>query len=348
MADLSTTYLGLNLKNPLVPSSSPLCRDLDVLRQMEDSGAAAVVLHSLFEEQIKLEGLRPLPRPSRLLSGYAEDAAHFWDLPDYRAGPEVYLEHIVQAKKALSIPVIASLNGVSSGGWVNYARDIERAGADALELNMYFLPTDPSLRGDQVEDQYADLVVDIKRVVTIPLAVKLSPFFSSLSSMAQRLTRAGARGLVLFNRFYQPDIDPARLSVRPRLVLSSSSDLLLPVRWIAILYGQVPADLALTSGVHTANDVLKGLLAGARITMLASELIQNGVGRLTDILQDLQAWFHEHEYESVAQIRGRLSQLSSPAPAAFERTEYLKTLAAPSYFDASSTLHPLPNSERQL
>jgi len=342
MPDLSTTYLGLNLKNPLVPSSSPLCRDLGLLRQMEDSGAAAVVLHSLFEEQITMEGFRPIPRRSRLLGGFDEDAAHFWDLPEYRASPTVYLEHIAQAKQALSIPVIASLNGVSSGGWINYARDIERAGADALELNMYFLPTDPSLRGEQVEDRYADLLVDIKRVVTIPLAVKLSPFFSSLPSVAQRVVRAGARGLVLFNRFYQPDIDLERLAVRPRLVLSNSSDLLLPLRWIAILYGHIPADLALTSGVHTANDVMKGLLAGARVTLLASELIQNGVGRLADILKEMEAWFLQHEYESVAQIRGRLSQFSNVTPAAFERAEYLKTLAAPFYFDSSSTLHSLP------
>jgi len=342
MADLSTTYLGLNLKNPLVPSSSPLCRDLGLLRQMEDSGAAAVVLHSLFEEQITSEGRPPSRRPSRLLAGYAENAAHFLDLPEYRAGPEVYLEHIIQAKAALSIPVIASLNGVSSGVWVNYARDIERAGADALELNMYFLPTDPGLRGDQVEDRYADLLVDIRRVVTIPLTVKLSPFFSSLPHMAQRLARAGARGLVLFNRFYQPDIDLERLSVRSRLTLSNSSDLLLPLRWIAILYGQIPADLALTSGVHTAADVMKGVLAGARITMLASELIENGVGRLSEILKDLQAWFLQHGYDSVAQIRGRLSQLSNAAPAAYERDQYLRTLAASFFLDSSSAPHPMP------
>lgn len=339
MPDLTTTYLGLNLKNPLVSSSSPLCRDLGLLRQMEDSGAAAVVLHSLFEEQITSEGRRPQPRRSRLLGDYAEDAVHFLDLPAYRAGPEAYLEHILRAKAALSIPVIASLNAVSSGGWVNYARDIERAGADALELNMYFLPTDPSLRSDQVEERYADLLVDIKRVVTIPLAVKLSPFFSSLPAMAQRLVRAGARGLVLFNRFPQPDIDLEMLSARPHLLLSTSSDLLLPLHWIALLYGQITADLALTSGVHTAGDVMKGLLAGARITMLASELIQNGVGRLSDILKDLRAWLFRHGYESVAQIRGRLSQLSSAEPAAFERAQYLKTLAAPFYSDSSAMPH---------
>lgn len=342
MADLSTTYLGLNLKNPLVPSSSPLCRDLSLLRQMEDSGAAAVVLHSLFEEQITAEGHQPSQRPSGLLRGYAEGAAHFLDLPEYRAGPEVYLEHIVKAKAALSIPVIASLNGVSTGVWVNYARDIERAGADALELNMYFLPTEPSLRSDQVEDRYADLLVDIKRVVTIPLAVKLGPFFSSLPSFSQRLVRAGARGLVLFNRFYQPDFDTELLSVRPRLVLSNSSDLLLPLRWIAILYGQIPADLALTSGVHSAADAIKGVLAGARVTMLASELIENGVGRLSEILTDMQAWFLRQGYESVGQIRGRLSQISSATPAAFERTQYLRTLAASFYMDSSSAPHPLP------
>lgn len=342
MPDLSTTYLGLNLKNPLVPSSSPLCRDLSLLRQMEDAGAAAVVLHSLFEEQITAEGRPPSGPRSRSLRGYAEDAAHFFDSSEGFAGPEAYLEHILQAKAALSIPVIASLNGVSSGAWVKYAREIERAGADALELNMYFLPTEPSLRSEQVEDRYAALLVDIKRVVTIPLAVKLSPFFSSLPSFAQRLVRAGARGLVLFNRFYQPDFDLELLAVRPRLVLSNSSDLLLPLRWIAILYGQVPTDLALTSGVHTADDVIKGVLAGARVTMLASELIENGVGRLSEILKYMQAWFLQQGYESVAQIRGRLSQLSTAKPASFERAQYLRTLAASFYLDSNAAPHQMP------
>jgi len=234
------------------------------------------------------------------------------------------------------------LNGVSRGGWMRYAQEIERAGADALELNMYFLPTDFNLRSDHVEDMYADLLVDIKRTVTIPVAVKLSPLFSSLPYMARRLARAGAQGLVLFNRFYQPIIDLDLLSVRSSLVLSNSNDLLLPLHWIAILYGRVPADLALTSGVHTADDVLKGLLAGACVTMLASELIQNGVGRLSQILGDLNNWLFEHGYESVAQIRGRLSQLSIAEPALFERAHYLKVLAAPLYFDSNASPHPMP------
>lgn len=326
MVDLTTTYLGLHLRNPLVPSASPLTNKLASLRRLEAAGAAAVVLHSLFEEQITLE--------SRLLDryltygteGYAEAISYFPEASEYKTGPDEYLEHVRAAKSALSIPVIASLNGVSSGGWLRYARDIQAAGADALELNMYFLPTDPDVRGDEVEDMYARLLDEIKRAVTIPVAVKLGPFFSSLPNMARRLTRAGADGLVLFNRFYQPDIDVEALEITPHLVLSTSDDLRLPLRWIAILYGRVVADLALTSGVHTVEDALKGLMAGACVVMLASTLLQNGIGRLTEILDGLEAWLTEHEYESVAQLRGSMSLKSVANPAALERANYMKVL----------------------
>jgi len=324
--DLSTAYLGLRLKNPLVPSSSPLSYKLSTLKQLEDAGASAVVLYSLFEEQIELEN----DTLDRCLTygaeSFAEAVTYFPDLRAYPAQPDAYLEHIRRAKEALSIPVIASLNGVSTGGWVRYARAIQEAGADALELNMYFLSTDADSRGDLVESMYADLLVDIRRAVTIPVAVKLSPFFSALPNIARRLVRAGANGLVLFNRFYQPDFDIETLDVVPHLVLSDSNDLRLPLRWIAILYGRVGADLALTSGVHTAEDMLKGLMAGASVTMMASELLQNGIGRLADILRDLERWLIDHEYESVQQLIGSMSHRSVAAPAAFERANYMRVL----------------------
>lgn len=347
--NLSTSYLGLKLKNPLVPSSSPLCRRLDLLKRMEDEGAAAVVLHSLFEEQITLESGMLDRALTHGTESYAEALSYFPNAPEYRTGPEEYLDHVRKAKEALSIPVIASLNGVSSGGWVDFAREIQRAGADALELNVYYLPADTFLRGDTVEDRYADLLVDVRRALTgpagadflrssemmrgspsasLPVAVKLSPFFSALPHLAQRLARSGAQGLVLFNRFYQPDIDVEKLDVVPALTLSDSNDIRLPLRWIAILYGRVEADLALSSGVHTATDVLKGLMAGAAITMMTSELLQNGVGRLGEILTELDEWLESHDYESVAQLRGSMSHRHVAEPAAFERANYMRVLSS--------------------
>ena len=326
--DLSTTYLGLKLKNPLVPSSSPLTRSLSSLRQMEDSGAAAVVLYSLFEEQVALESRALDYGLSQGAYSHAEALSYLPEAPEYRLGPEVYLEHLRKAKEALSIPVIASLNWVSNSGWVYYARDMQAAGADALELNMYFLAADPGQSGQAVEDMYVDLLTDIKHMVTIPVAVKLSPFFSSLPNMARRLVRAGASGLVLFNRFYQPDIDVETLEVVPHLVLSDSNDLRLPLRWIALLYGRITCDLALTSGVHAAEDALKGLMAGAAVTMLASELLQRGPRRLDEILREMESWLVDHEYESVEQLRGSMSQVNCPAPSAFERVNYMKVLSS--------------------
>ncbi len=326
--DLSTTYLGLKLKNPLVPSSSPLTRTLDNLRRMEDAGAAAVVLYSLFEEQITLESEMLNHYLTQGIESFPEALNYFPEAPEYQTGPDGYLEHIQRAKNALDIPVIGSLNGVSTGGWVNYARKIEEAGADALELNVYYLPTDVNLGGAEVESIYLDILKDVKTAVTIPVAVKLSPYFSAMANMAKRLTDGGADGLVLFNRFYQPDLDPENLDIVPHLVLSNSNELRLPLRWIAILYGRIQADLALTTGVHTVEDVVKGVMAGASITMMASELLQNGVGRVGEILTNLEQWLEEYEYDSLEQMKGSLSQINCAEPAAFERANYMRVLSS--------------------
>ncbi|MBI4316371.1 MAG: dihydroorotate dehydrogenase-like protein [Chloroflexi bacterium] len=329
MPDLSTTYLGLNLSSPLVPSASPLSRSLDNIKRMEDAGAAAVVFYSLFEEQINHESQELDFYLSRGTQSFAEALTYFPEPREFTLTPDQYLEHVRQAKAAVSVPIIASLNGVSSGGWIKYARKIEEAGADALELNMYFVSTDADTRGDVLEDMYVDLLVDVQRTVKIPVAVKLSPFFTSLPHTAQRLVRAGARGLVLFNRFYQPDFDLEALEVvvRPQLsTLHTPQALRLPLRWIAILYNRLPVDFALTSGVHTAEDAIKGVMAGASITMMASELLKNGIGRLTAIKADMHRWLEDHEYESVTQMRGSMSQKSVAFPAAFERAHYMRAL----------------------
>lgn len=327
--DLATSYLGLKLKNPIVPSSSPLSRHISTLRRIEDAGAGAVVLYSLFEEEINAESKTLNEYLSQGTEIYAESINFFPEAPAYHhVGPDAYLEHIQQAKTALDIPVIASLNGVSTGGWIEYARKIEEAGADALELNIYFIPTQTALDGQEVEQIYLDVLRDVKAHVSIPVAMKLSPYFSSLANMAQRLTTAGADGLVFFNRFYQPDLDLENLEVVPNLVLSSSTELRLPLRWIAILHGRVNADLALTTGVHTATDVLKGLAAGASVTMMASELLQNGIGRIGEILAETAFWLVENEYESLDELRGSLSQANVAAPAAFERANYLEVVSS--------------------
>jgi dihydroorotate dehydrogenase (fumarate) len=330
MVDLSTTYLGLKLANPLVPSASPLARSLDNLRRMEDAGAGAVVLHSLFEEQINAESHTLDHFLSHGTDSFAEALSFFPEPSEFQLAPDQYLEHLRRAKQALSIPVIASLNGVSTGGWVKYARYMEQAGVDALELNMYFVPTDPDLTTGAVEDNYVHLLRDVRKQVSISVAVKLSPFFSALPHTARRLVDAGANGLVLFNRFYQPDIDLETLEVVPRPELSNPlapQALRLPLRWIAILYGQVAADLALTGGVHSAEDALKGLMAGASVTMMASELLTRGIDRIAQIRTDLVEWMESHEYESVAQMRGSMSQRSCPFPAAFERAHYVRAVS---------------------
>ncbi|MDX1688192.1 MAG: dihydroorotate dehydrogenase-like protein [Candidatus Promineifilaceae bacterium] len=327
--DLSTNYLGLELKNPIVPSSSPLSRHLSTLRRMEDAGAAAVVLYSLFEEEITMESKTLNEYLVQGTEIYPESITFFPEAPSYRmVGPDAYLEHLQAAKQALDIPVIASLNGVSTGGWIDYARHIEDAGADALELNIYYIPTHLELSGAEVEEIYLDVLRDVRAEVDIPVAMKLSPYFSSMANMAKRLADGGADGLVLFNRFYQPDLDLEELDVVPNLVLSDSHELRLPLRWIAILYGRVDTDLALTTGVHTVDDVLKGLAAGAQVTMMASELLENGLGRIGEMLADLAMWLVENEYESLDELRGSLSQINVSAPAAFERANYIQVVSS--------------------
>ena len=323
--DLRTTYMGLELKNPLVASPSPLARELANIRRLEDAGAAAVVLHSLFEEEINQES-RALDRYlSDGTESFAEALTYFPEAPAYRAiGPDAYLEHIFRAKQAVDIPIIASLNGVSSGGWIRYAKEMEGAGADALELNIYYVPTRIELSSAEVEQIYIDLVHDIRASITIPIAVKLSPYFSSTANMMHRLSNAGANGLVLFNRFYQPDLDLENLEVVPNLILSQSDEMRLPLRWIAILYGRISADLALTTGVHSAQDALKAIAAGANVAMMTSEVLLNGIGRFTEILAEMKLWLEEREYISIQELHGSLSQINVAAPAAFERANYVQ------------------------
>jgi dihydroorotate dehydrogenase (fumarate) len=329
MPDLSTTYLGLKLSSPLVPSASPLSKNIDTIKRMEDSGAAAIVMYSLFEEQINQESHELDYYLTHGAESYAEATSYFPEPKEFTLTPDQYLEHIRQAKEAVKIPIIGSLNGVSTGGWIKYAQKIEQAGADALELKIYFIPTDPLLSGMDIEYNLLDLVSDVRRHLKIPLAVKLSPFFTNLTSVVRRLDEVGVNGLVLFNRFYQPDIDLDSLEVTPRVTLSSPFSphaMRLPLRWIAILYGRVKADLAATSGIHNAQDVLKMLMAGATVTMMASELLSNGVDRLGAIRQDVTQWMEEHEYDSVAQMRGSLSQQAVKFPAAFERAHYMRAI----------------------
>jgi dihydroorotate dehydrogenase (fumarate) len=328
MVDLTTTYLGLQLKNPVVASASPISKKLSGIRSLEDAGASAVVMYSLFEEQIVHESLALDHYLNQGTESYAESVTYFPDLGHYNVGPEDYLELIHKAKQAVNIPVIGSLNGYSTGGWVEYAKKIAQAGADALELNVYYLPTDLNLTSQELEQSYIDLVKDVKSQVHIPLAIKLNPYFTALPNLCGKLVQAGANGLVLFNRFLQPDLDIETLEVAPNLMLSSSSELRLPLRWVAILYGRVQADLALTSGVHTAQDVLKSMMAGANVTMLASALLKNGVNHIAQILADMQSWMETYEYQSVQQMKGSMSQQAVADPSAFERANYMKALTS--------------------
>jgi dihydroorotate dehydrogenase (fumarate) len=316
----------MELKHPIMPSASPLSRSTDTIRRLEDNGAAAVVMHSLFEEQIALESEQLDHYLSYFTDAFAEALTWYPEQKDYRVGPEEYLENIRKAKEAVDIPIIGSLNGISTGGWITYAEEIEQAGADALELNVYYIPTDPEMGSGDVEQLTVDVLHAVKGSISIPVAVKLNPYYSSLPHLAQRLVKAGADGLVLFNRFYQPELDLETFEVVPSLTLSTSEELRLPLRWVAILYGRVPVDLAITTGVHTHVDVVKGVMAGAQVTMMASELLQNGVERIQAILDDTVAWMREHEYESVAQMQGSMSQQNVADPAAFERANYMKVL----------------------
>jgi len=326
--DLFTTYLGLKLRTPLVPSASPLSEEIDDIKRMEDAGASAVVLYSLFEEQLRQDRFELAHHLEHGTFSYPEALTYFPEPEEFHLGPEEYLKHIAAAKKAVRIPVIASLNGSSTGGWTQYAKQIQQAGADALELNIYYIPTNVNLPAGEVEQTYLDILNAVKREVTIPVAVKLSPFFTNFACMARKLDDAGANGLVLFNRFYQPDIDLESLDVKPNILLSTPMAMRLPLRWIAILHGRLRASLAATSGIHRATDVLKMLLAGADVTMLCSVLIRHGIKQIAVIERELVAWLEEHEYESVAQLKGSLSQKNCPAPGAFERAQYMRALCS--------------------
>ena len=324
--DLTTNYLGLKLRTPLVVSASPLSEEIDNIKRMADAGASAVVLYSIFEEQLRQDRLELNRNLENGTNSFAEALTYFPEPKEFRLGPEEYLKHIAAAKKATKIPIIASLNGSSNGGWTSYAKQIQQAGADALELNIYYIPTDLRLTGTEVELTYIEILKEVKAAVKIPVAVKLSPFFSNFANMAKRLDDAGADGLVLFNRFYQPDIELETLEVKPNLLLSTPMAMRLPLRWVAILYGKLGANLAATSGIHRAVDVIKMLLAGADVTMLCSTIIRHGIPQIAMIERDLVAWLEEHEYESVAQIKGSLSQKNCAEPAAFERAQYMKAL----------------------
>ena len=327
MTDLSSVYLGIKLKNPVVVSASPLQKDLDNIRRMEDAGAAAIVMHSLFEEQIELE-TRDLNRHlEQGTESFAESLRYLPEMESYSLGPEGYLEHLARAKRSVGVPIIGSLNGVSKGGWTRYATMIEEAGADALELNTYYIPTDPSISGADVERMYCDLVADVRASVKIPLSVKLSAMFSSLPNVARRLDQCGANGLVLLNRFYQPDFDLEALDVVQRLELSHSYELLPRLTWTAILFGHIRADLAITGGVHSGTDVLKCMMAGARAAMITSALLQSGIEHISKVLEGVRSWMEEHEYESVAQMQGSMARRSVADPAAFERANYMKVLS---------------------
>jgi dihydroorotate dehydrogenase (fumarate) len=328
MSDLSTTYLGLKLKNPLVASASPVSKNIDKARKLEDAGISAIVMYSLFEEQIIQESLELDHYLTRGSDSFAEAMSYLPDGGMYSVGPEKYLNQLAGLKKALNIPVIGSLNGVSKGGWTRYAKQIQDAGADALELNLYFIPTDLDLTAKELENAQVELVAEVKSAISIPLAVKLSPFVTALPNFARRIVEAGANGLVLFNRFYQPDFDLNELEIVHSLDLSTSAELRLPLRWISILYGKVKTDFALTSGVHTANDVLKAMMAGAKVAMMASNLLHNGEQAVPALLNDLEVWMKEREYTSIKQMQGSMSQMSVKEPAAFERANYMKVLGS--------------------
>jgi dihydroorotate dehydrogenase (fumarate) len=331
MIDLTTTYLGLQLKSPLVASSSPLTENIDNIKALEEAGAAAIVMHSLFEEQITLEAQELDCHLSRGAESYSESLTYFPDMGNYNLGPEGYLRHLRRAREAVRVPIIASLNGVSTGTWTNwidYARKIEDEGADALELNIYFLATDELITGQQVEFMYLNLVEAVKEKLGIPLAVKVGPYFSSMMYMGRQFEQAGADALVLFNRFYQPDFDLESLTVVPHLTLSLPQELLLRLHWVAILYPHVTLDLAITGGVHSAQDVLKSMMAGARVAMMTSALLRNGISHLTKVQTELIAWMEQHEYRSIREMQGSMSHASVAEPAAFERANYIRVLSS--------------------
>jgi dihydroorotate dehydrogenase (fumarate) len=323
---LSTTYLGLELKNPIISSAGPLSEKIDNIKFMEDSGAAAVVLYSLFEEEIEHDTMELYHHIALHEESHAEAIDYFPQPYDFKIGPDEYLNHIRKAKAAVDIPIIASLNGKSLGGWINYSKKIEQAGADALELNIYLLATDLKKTSQEVEKLYIDIVKEVKMNVNIPIAVKMHPFFSSVAFMSEQLTQVGADGLVLFNRFYQPDIDLDRLEVIPNVLLSTPMAMRLPLRWIGILYGRVQADLAANSGIYTEKDVIKMIMAGAQVTEILSCLLKFGIGHITDMLNKMIYWMETNEYESIDQMRGSMSHKNIANPSQFERANYMKVL----------------------
>lgn len=324
--DLSTHYLGMNLKNPIVPSASPLSRDLGNVKRMEDAGASAVVMYSLFEEQITHEMLELYHHTSYHSDTHAEALSYFPEHQGYVLGPEEYLEHLHKIKESVGIPVIGSLNGCTAGGWTKYAKLIEEAGADAIELNMYMLATDFNTSSLDIENIYVDTLRSVKENVSIPVAMKISPYISSMGHFAKQLDDNGVDGLVLFNRFYQPDIDLENLEVVPNIILSNQQSMRLPLRWIAILYGRVNASLAATSGVNTAEDVIKLIMTGASVTQMFASLHKNGIEHIKTVLDDIEKWMVEHEYESLKMMRGSMSHKSVANPGAFERANYMKAL----------------------
>jgi dihydroorotate dehydrogenase (fumarate) len=328
--NLTTNYLGLSLRTPLVPSASPLTENPDNIKRMEDAGASAIVFHSLFEEQIRMERKDFFPHATEGTESFAEALSYLPEPDDFKIGPELYLERIARAKSEVKIPIIGSLNGSTPGGWTDYAQKIQQAGADALELNLYNVPTNFALSSQEIEDSYIQILKDIKAAVSIPVAVKLSPFFTNFGRMAQSLEKAGANGLVLFNRFYQPDIDTEKLELEPNLLLSTPMAMRLPLTWIGMLAGRVQLSLAATSGIHRASDALKMLLAGADVTMLCSVLMRRGIPYLRVIEKDLGDWMEQHEYESVEQLKGSLSRKKCPDPSAYERSLYLQTILSTS------------------
>jgi dihydroorotate dehydrogenase (fumarate) len=325
--NLTTTYMGLTLNSPLVVSASPLGESPDNIKRIEDAGGAAVVLHSLFEEQLRQESLELDARMTQGTESYAEALTYFPQPSEFRLGPEDYLDLIRAAKAAVKIPVIASLNGSTLGGWTSYARQIQQAGADAIELNIYSIPTDMTVPGERIEQDCLEILRAVRSEVSLPVALKLSPFFTNFAYMARRLDDAGAGGLVLFNRFYQPDIDLENLEVNPNVLLSTPMAMRLPLRWIAILHGRIRASLAATSGIHRGTDALKCLMAGADVTMLCSVLLRRGIDHIRVVQQEMVDWMQQHEYESVHQLKGSLSQKNCPDPSAFERAQYMRAIS---------------------
>jgi len=326
--NLATTYLGLKLRSPLVPSASPLSERVDGVRQMEDAGAAAVVLYSLFEEQIRYDRYEMHWVLNQGTESFPEALSYFHEPETFHAGPDAYLRHIARCKEAVGIPIIASLNGSTLSGWTQFARQIEQAGADAIELNLYHIPTDPKQSSLSVEEHYLGVLKAVRECVSIPVSVKVSPFFTNFAYMARRFDECGAAGLVLFNRFYQPDIELETLEVAPNLLLSTPMAMRLPLRWIAILYGRIGCNLAATSGIHRGTDALKMLMAGADVTMLCSALLRRGVGQIRVIEEEMKEWMKEHEYESVEQLKGSVSQKNCPDPGEFERAQYMRALTS--------------------